>query len=165
MRGAFGTKFLPKNPKKVPHQKQFQRVIARFLESAFVRPKVPVGLPPTPEESVQAVKNFFLTSPKAHIREAVDRLWMSYGQVWKILRKSLKGWSHRPHLVQVLSPANKESRLAACTFWLNFTEEQFEREMVCSQPDPNSKEDVMWGPENPNQVVACKNAHGAKVMA
>ena len=30
---------------------------------------------------------------------------------------------------------------------------------------PNSKKDVMWGPENPNRVVACKKAHGAKVMA
>ena len=90
VRRAFGTKFLPKNPRKVPHQKQFQRVIDRFLGSASVRPKVPLGLPPDPKESVQAVKDFFLTSPKAHIREAADRLGMSYGQVWKILRKSLK---------------------------------------------------------------------------
>ena len=30
---------------------------------------------------------------------------------------------------------------------------------------PNRKNDVVWGPENTRNVVACKKAHGAKVMA
>ena len=38
--------------------------------------------------------------------------------------------------------------------------------MVCPPPSAeNRKNDVIWGPENPNQVVPCKKAHGAKVMA
>ena len=131
-----GQSFCPKTQRRSPTRSSFRGSSTGFWSLPPSAPRFLWGFLPTPEESVQAVENFFLTSPKAHIREAVDRLWMSYGQVWKILRKSLKGWSHRPHLAQVLSPANKESRLAACTFWLNFTEEQFEREMVCSQPGP-----------------------------
>ena len=171
VRRAFGTKFYPRHPRMLPHRWQFKRVIDQFLNSASVRPRVSAGLPSTSEESVQEVKNFFVMNPKAHIREAVDKLGMTYRQVLRILRKSLKFKPYRPHLAQVLSPLNMESRLAACTFWLNFTEEQFERILwsdekwfVLNQA-PSRKNDVMWGPENPNQVVACKKAHGAKVMA
>ena len=54
-------------------------------------------------------------------------LGISFGQIWTILRKKLKFRAYRPHLAQVLSPDNMMSRLAACNFWLTFTEEQLER--------------------------------------
>ena len=66
---AFGTKFHPKNPRKVPNWMQFQRVIDNFIKTASVRPLVPAGLPTTPDHSVQQVKDFFQQNPKAHIRE------------------------------------------------------------------------------------------------
>ena len=34
VRRAFGTKFHPKNPRKVPQQVQFQRVIDNFIKTA-----------------------------------------------------------------------------------------------------------------------------------
>ena len=122
-------------------------------------------------DDITRVKEFFNRRPKAHIRLASDQLGMSIGKVWNILRKSLKWKPYRPHLGQILSPANKESRLAACMFWLTFTEEWFEK--VCWSDEkwfvlhqsPNCKNDVKWAPENPNTVVQCKKAHGAKVMA
>ena len=86
----------------------------------------------------------------------MDRLGLSYGQVWRILRKVLKWRAYSTHLVQILSPANKESRVAACTFWLNFTAEQFER-VLCSDEKwfvlhqaPNRKNDVIWSPYSPD---------------
>ena len=38
VRRAFGTKFHPKNPRKVPQQDQFQRVSDNFIKTASVRP-------------------------------------------------------------------------------------------------------------------------------
>ena len=171
VRRAFGTKFFPKNPRKVPKQMIFQRVIDRFLQSASVRPAIPAGAPPTSEDDLKKVKDFLEANPKAHIREMVAPLEMSYGQIWTILRKKLKLRPYRPHLAQVLSPANMESRLAACTFWLGFAEEQFERILWSDEKwfvlhqAPSRKNDMVWAPENPHIVVPCKKAHGAKVMA
>ena len=53
VRRAFGTKFHPKNPRKVPQQVQLQRVIDNFIKTASVRPQVPAGPPPTSDQSVQ----------------------------------------------------------------------------------------------------------------
>ena len=64
-----------------------------------------------------------------------------------------------------------ESRLAACNFWLTFAEEQFERilwsdeKWFVLEQAPSGKNDVFWAPMNPNVVVPCKKAHGAKAMA
>ena len=83
----------------------------------------------------------------------------------------MKWRPYRPHLTQVLSPANKESRLAACQFWLTFPEEQFEQILWSDEKwfvlrqAPSRKNDVIWAPENPRTVVECKKSHGAKVMA
>ena len=64
-----------------------------------------------------------------------------------------------------------EAGLAACNFWLTLSEEQFEK-IICSDEkwfvlhqSPNRKNDVFWGPQSTENVVACKKAHGAKVMA
>lgn len=52
---------------------------------------------------------------------------MSYGTVGRILRDVLKWKAYMPHSEQAVSPANKESRLAASTFWLVFEDEWLER--------------------------------------
>ena len=51
VRRAFGTKFHPKNPRKVPQQVHFQRVIDNFIKTANVCPQVPAGALPTPDQS------------------------------------------------------------------------------------------------------------------
>ena len=117
---AFRKKFFPKNPRKVPKLHAFSRLVERFQKDAAVRPKTTPGSPETSAEDVQRVKSFFLRNKKAHIRQAVHELDLSFGTIWKILRKVLKWKAYRPHLVQVLSPANMESRVAACSFWLTF---------------------------------------------
>ena len=44
VRGAFGTKFHPQNPRKVPQQDQFQRVIDNFIKTASLCPQAPAIL-------------------------------------------------------------------------------------------------------------------------
>ena len=119
---AFRKEFYPKNPRQVPKIRAFTRILQRFKEESALRPQVPVGRS-REHNNVEAVKNCFEQNPKIHIREATRVLGLSYGTIWKILRKDLKWKAYRPHLTQCLSPANKESRLAACTFWLTFEEE------------------------------------------
>ena len=171
VRRAFGTKFLPNNPRKVPKNVQFQRVIDRFQKTASPMSKDSKGNKATSEEDIQAVREFFERNPKAHIRGAMAVLGFSYGTIWRILRKNLKFHPYRPHTSQLLSPANKEKRLEACNFFLTFTKEQLEKVLWSDEKwfvlhqAPNRKNDVVWGPAETRNVVACKKAHGAKVMA
>ena len=83
VRRAFASKFHAKSPRKVPHKMAFKRVIDRFEASASVRPMVPAGLPPLSPDSIAQVRDFFSRNPKAHIRQAVAELGMSFGQVWR----------------------------------------------------------------------------------
>ena len=98
-----------------------------FLKTAARQ--TPAGKYPdfSKEDDIQRVEQFFKNQPKAHIRGAVTELNMSFGKIWTILREDLKFSAYRPHLAQILSPANMESHLAACNFWLQFTSDQFEK--------------------------------------
>ena len=168
---AFRKEFYPNNPRYVPNRKIFERVVQRFKSNASVRPNLSLGSPPSTAQDIARVKNFFLRNKKAHIRQAVVELGMGFGTIWKILRKVLKWKAYRPHLAQVLSPANKESRLAACTFWLTFAEDWFEQVLWSDEKwfvlemSPNKQTNRFWAPVNPYEVVECKKAHGKKVMA
>ena len=64
---------------------------------------------------------FLEANPKAHIKDMVEVVGMSFGNVWTILRKKLKLKAYKPHLTQVLTHLNMEVRLAACNFWLTFS--------------------------------------------
>ena len=165
VRRAFRLKFFPKNPKQVPKLEAFRRIIKRFKDSGSVRPIVSPGrLSPTTEE-VKKVEDFFKERPQAHVRLAAEHLGMSFGKVWKILRKNLKWRPYRPRLVTALSPANKLARMDSCEFWLTHDEEWFERVLWSDEkwfvlhPSPNKKNTVCWSPENPNKLVPCKKVH------
>ena len=168
---AFNTRFFPKNPRKAPKRHQIERVIARFQKSGSVNPPTPLGQDATSQEDVMAVQEFFTRNPRAHLRHAMVELDMSINKIWRILRKFLKFKPYKPHTAQVLSPANMQARLAASNFLLSFTEEQLEKVLWSDEKwfvlhqAPNSKNDVVWGPANTRNVVACKKAHQAKVMA
>ena len=90
------------------------------------KPGTSSGRTPYSNEDVQRVQTFFRDQDKAHIKEAAHQLGLSLGSVWKILQKDLKWKAYKPHLVQHLSPANMESRLAACKFWLKFDDSWFD---------------------------------------
>ena len=86
----FRKKYFPKNPREVPRLMAFHRLVERFKKDAAVRPKVTPGPPGTSAEDVQRVKSFFQRKKKAHIRQAVQELNLSFCKIWKILRKVLK---------------------------------------------------------------------------
>ena len=167
---SFGTRFFPKNPRKVPHHYQFHRLVDRFLKTGSVNQQPPPG-PKLITADINRVKDYFNMNPRAHLRVAMIDLDMSIGKIWKILRKDLNFKPYRPHTAQILSPANKASRLAASDFLLTFTLAQLERVLWSDEKwfvlhqAPNRKNDVVWGPEKTRNLVPCKKAHQAKVMA
>ena len=171
VRRAFRLHFFRDSNRNVPNLLAFNRLIQRFKVTASVRPAKTPGRAPPPPDEVQKVEQFFTEHPKAHIRLAAKKLGMSFGKVWRILRSALKWKPYRPHLCQVLSPANKQSRLAACQFWLTHDESWFERVLWSDekwfvlQQAPNRKNTVMWAPENLHKIVECKRTHGKKIMA
>ena len=169
---AFRKEFYPKKPRQVPNILAFTRILKRFKEESALRPRVPAGRSSEPlRNNIDAVKKNFEQNPKCHIREAARVLGLSYGSIWRILRKNLKWKAYRPHLTQCLSPANMESRLAACTFWLTFEDDWFQRVIWSDEKwfvlkqSPNKQICRYWAPSNPHTVIECKKAHGEKVMA
>lgn len=171
VRRAFRREFFPNEPRYVPQLKTFRRLIQRFQGTGATRPITPPGPPEVSEEEVRRVRSFFEDDPDAHVRQAAVSLGISFGKVWRILRKKLKWRPYRLHFGTVLSPSNRESRLAACTFWLQQEEGWFDRiiwtdeKWFALSQAPNKKNSVSWAPVHPHEVIECKKAHGAGVMA
>ena len=71
MQRAYRVGFPDINPKTIPHQKQFERVLNRFEASgdiSDVRPN-PKREDCIPQADVQAVRDFFTENEEAHIRQ------------------------------------------------------------------------------------------------
>ena len=85
----FRKKYFPKNPRKVPGLHAFHRLVERFKKEAAVKPEVTHGSPQTTPEDVQRVKSFFQRNKKAHIRQAVQELDLSFGTIWRIYKLSM----------------------------------------------------------------------------
>ena len=171
LRRAFRRKFCSDRPRDVPSRNAFRRLVDRFDSTGSTRPVVGTGRGPTPETDIDKVKKFFEENPQAHVREASQRLDMSFGKVWKVLRKNLSWKPYRPHHALCLTPAHKASRLKACEFWLKHGEEWFDKVLWSDEKwfhlvqTPNKKNTVTWAPSNPHDIIPCKVAHGTKVMA
>ena len=101
--------FYTKPPCKVPNILAITKILKRLKEETAL------------------LQIYFEQNPKCHVRQAARVLDLSYGEIWRILRKNLKWKAYKPHLTQCLGLANKESRSAACTFWLSFEGEWFQR--------------------------------------
>ena len=126
VRRAFRLKLFPENERNVPGRKVFHRLIERFETVGAVLLLTTPGQAPTPDVDVSRGKTFSEDNPDSHVRGAAERLGLSFGKVWTILRKKLNWKPYRPHLATALSPGNMEPRLAACTFWLQREEDWFE---------------------------------------
>ena len=98
-------------------------LIKRFETETAVRPVSPTGPPLVSDEDITMVRDYFTLNQEAHIRQAVVDIGFSYGKIWSILRKNLQWKSYHPHKVQVLSEANKLTRVAACRFFLSFPDD------------------------------------------
>ena len=90
VRRAFRKKYFPSNPRQVPHIRVFYRLIKEFENHGTVQHLPITGRRPATVDDVERVKQFFENSPKASIISAVNKLEISYGKIWKILRQDLK---------------------------------------------------------------------------
>ena len=97
---------------------------------------------------------------------------MAIGKIWRILRKNLKFLPYRPTLPRSslqqtwsqgwLHPTF--SSLSLRNSWRKFSG-VMRSGSFCTKQAPNRKNDIVWGPAKTRNVVACKKAHQAKVMA
>ena len=114
---VFRKEFYPKALRKVSNILAVTSILKHFKEETALRPQAPAGRSSEPlQYNIQTVKIYFEQNPKCHVRQAARVLDLSYGVIWKILRKNLKWKAYKAHLTQCRRPAIKESRLAACTF-------------------------------------------------
>ena len=171
----FKTRFFPKSPRKVPDIRAFYRVVERFKSEGTSHPQIPAGINPEGNASkmanVEQVKMLFTSNPTSSVMNAAKTLNMSYGTVWRILRKTMQWKPYKPHLTHVLTQAHKDSRLAACEFWLTFDDTWFQRVIWSDEKwfvlrqSPNKQNTRFWAPKNPKNVLECKKAYGEKAMA
>ena len=105
VRRAFRLVYYPIYPLKMPKVLAFRRLVQRFEEENA--------------NDIDRVVTYFGDNPKVHLRQAVPDLNMSRGKIWNILRQKLKWKAYTPRKVQVLSMANKVSRLLIRTGFLS----------------------------------------------
>ena len=171
VRRAFRKQFFPNSPRKVPKVQRFHDVRKRLIHYGSAHPQSRNPKTTTAETKIENVKQYFIANKDKSIRDASAELNLSFGSVRDILRNKLRWKFYRPRKVQVLSEENKQSRLSACNFWLTFPEEWFDKiiwtdeKWFLLEQAPHSKNDGYWAPSNQNEIVPCKKAHGAKVMA
>ena len=172
VRRAFRLEFYPRNPGKVPHRKQFARVINQFETYGTVHSRVrvkPSGM--CDPNNIETVKTYLREHPKATLRKCSGDTGLNIGTIWRICRKVLKFKFYRPNVVQVLSGENMEARVRASNFFETFDDSEMddilwsdEKWFVLNQ-SPNRKNDGIWGPMGTENVWATKKAHGQKIMA
>ena len=110
VRRAFRIEFKVNSPSKLPHQKQFSRVIEKFEACGDVGDPETKRKPSdgVPQNDVKAVQDFFSKNEEAHIRDAVKELGFSFGKIWFILRKVLKWKPYRPHTTTILTAKHRQ---------------------------------------------------------
>ena len=98
VRRAFRLLFISDRHREVPTKTAFHRLVRRFKMTGSLRPITSPGRAQPTADEVKKVEQFFAKNSTAHVREASHQLGMSFGKVWRILRKTLK-W--KPWLICV----------------------------------------------------------------
>ena len=149
----------------------FKRIIERFRDTGHTRPRTPPGPVQTRSGDIARVKQYFENNSMKQLRKASRDLGMSKTTIWRILRVDLKWKSYKPSIGQVLTEADKARRLTACQWFLNQSEDFFEKQVIFSdekyfvlQQGPNKQNDQTWAPINPHIFEACKIQGGKKAM-
>ena len=103
----------------MPSAVQFKRSFERFKKG----PPPPLTAPPGDffVDEVGRLLNT-LSVIKFHIRGAGDELVTSHDEVWLIPINELDFTPWKPQLVEQLNSTIMKSKLAACTFWLTFSD-------------------------------------------
>ena len=173
LRRAFIKKFLTEaTHRQAPHRSAFLWLVQRFEESGGTtgRRREPEANVITAEVIAQ-VEEFFLRNPKSHIRAAADDLELSITTVWRILRLQLKWKPYKTLRVNKLTAKNMEDRVEFC-HWFLAQDDDFCQRIIWSDEKrfvlhqgPNSKNDVIWAPWNPEEEEECRRQGDTKLMA
>ena len=81
---AFRREFYPKALCKGPNNLAYTRILKRFKEEIALQQQAPA------DTEQQRYTDNFKQNPKYHVRQAARVLGLSYGAIWRILRKNLK---------------------------------------------------------------------------
>ena len=173
LRRAFIKQFLKyEDHREAPHRNAFKRLVKRFTDTGGVtgRSKEPEATIVT-KENIARVEEYFEQNPKNHIRDAAFDLDIGVTSIWRILRLQLKWKPYRPIRVNKLTEQNMADRRDFSEWFLSQDEDFAQRviwtdeKFFVMHQSPNMKNDVMWGPWNPEEEVECKRQGDTKVMA
>jgi hypothetical protein len=128
---AFRKEFYPNNPRKVPKRYAFHRLIQEFNHRGTIA-EIKRGKKPIPLDEIQKVELYFQTNCRAHIREAVRDLNISFGKIWYILRKCLKWKAYTPNKTNIISQRQRDVRLSAADWFLTHDVTFFEKQVLWS---------------------------------
>ena len=118
-----------------------------------------------------AVNQFFKDNKMAHLNEASRDLGFSKSKVWFILRKILKSKPYKPAACTVLTKRQQAVRLDCARWFIRHDRDFLARKVIWGDEkffllhqSPNRKNECYWRPENPYEVVQCKQQGVAKAM-
>lgn len=170
VRRAFRKHFFPKHPRKVPKICLFRRVVEKFSIRGTIH-EIKREAKPVDPNDIERVKLFFECNKKAHIRDAVRDLDISFGKIWFILRKCLKWKCYTPHKTTILSRQHKETRLKSADWFLSHDVSFFEENILWSdekyyvlKQGPNKSIDRYWSPVNKFEYEECRSQGQQKAM-
>ena len=108
------------SPHNIPDQKQFARVVDRFLERGNVQHKKSSGRPVSQvtDENARRVKDIIENDSTKSIRQISTDLNLSVWTVWQLLRRTLKLFPYKPKNVQPLTQQHRDQRLEFCNWVL-----------------------------------------------
>ena len=165
LRRAFIIQFL--DPKKTyhlaPNILAFTRLVERFKKTGGVTGcnKGSDFSAITPE-NIKRVDDYFSDNSKKYIKDACDDLGLTFGTVWRILRKHL-GWkAYKPIRVNRLTEQNKQDRMTAARWFLAKGDDFLQRVLFSDEkwfvlhPAPNSQTDRIWAPAHPDEEIECR---------
>ena len=161
-------------PRRVPSVMAFRRLTERFIASGQTQPQAFKGSRPAlTDESVERVREFVRRNPRKKalsVRQIANSLGISFGTVWRILRKKLMWYPYKPHAVIPLSDAHKTARLNFCQ-WLLRKPDGFEENVIWTDEkwfvlhqSPNKQNERFWAPCDPGVEVTCRVQGDEKVM-
>ena len=111
---------IEKYPRKLPPESAFRRVVANFDKTGSVNNQTPPGQQKFQriDENVQQVRQMLRSKDGLSVRYIADHLDLSYGTVWRILRKDLHFYAYKPKLVVPLTDSHKSLRVEFCNWML-----------------------------------------------
>ncbi|PNF20161.1 hypothetical protein B7P43_G00613 [Cryptotermes secundus] len=148
--------------KEPPCKQSILRWYRQFKDTGCLCKRKSTGQPNVPDETVERVRESFMSSLQKSTVRASRELGPPQQIVWKILRRRLHFKPYRPQLLQQLKPEDYGRRLEYCvTMQEAMEDEDFAAKLIFSDEATfnlsgkvNRHNVRLWGTENPRAIVA-----------